>query len=194
MGRKMVNRILKFTVFTLAVTLLLLLLTSSPALAGNLVISPNSTALEVLPGTTARMVISVENGLGRSYSFNFSPAQLQNPPEGYSEFPDLSWINLTVDDTLLAPGERTWVTVEISIPDDERLPRQKWVPNPNTKWLLGFRLVSIRSGSSNPVSSKFADSKSSMIFSLRAQPGPVVRRRDAALDVAGEEHVPRSDR
>jgi hypothetical protein len=124
--REMVRYILKFTGFMITATLLLFFLSISPALAGSLVISPGSTAMEVLPGTTGRIVISVENGLGRSYSFRFSPAQMQNLPEGYSEFPDLSWLNLITEDTLLAPGEKTWVTVEVAVPDDESLLGQKW--------------------------------------------------------------------
>jgi len=122
----MVRRILRFTGFTAAATLLLLLLPFSPVFAGSLVISPNSTEIEVLPGTTVRIVLSVENGLGRSYNFHFSPAQLTNVPEGYDSFPDLSWLNLISGNTLLAPGERTWVTVEIAVPDNESLVGQKW--------------------------------------------------------------------
>jgi hypothetical protein len=125
----MVRHILRFTGITMATTLLLLLVPFSPVLAGSLVISPSSNAMEVLPGTTGRMVISAENGLEREYDFRFSPAQIQNPPEGYSEFPDLSWLNLIVEDTLLAPGEKTWVTVEIAVPDDESLIGQKWAVN-----------------------------------------------------------------
>jgi len=122
----MVRHILKFTGFTVAATLLLLLLSFSTALAGSLVVSPSTTELEVLPGTTGRIVLSVENGLGRNYNFHFSPAQLQNPLEGYGKFPNLSWLNLISGDTLLAPGERAWVTVEITVPNDDSLLGQKW--------------------------------------------------------------------
>jgi len=122
----MVRHIFKFTGFTVAATLLLLLLPFSPVLAGRLVISPSTTELMVLPGTTGRVVLSVENRLERSYNFQFSPAQLPDPPEGHDRFPDLSWLKLISGDTLLAPGERAWVTVEITIPDDESLVGQKW--------------------------------------------------------------------
>ena len=122
----MVRHILKFTGFTIAVTLLLFLVSFSTAFAGSLVVSPSTTELEVLPGTTGRIVLSVENGLVRSYNFSFSPAQLQNPVDGYDRFPNLSWLNLISGDTLLAPGERAWVTVEVTIPDDESLLGQKW--------------------------------------------------------------------
>lgn len=126
MDREMVGHILKFTGFTVAVTLLLPLMSFSPVLARSLVVSPNTTELAVLPGTTSRIVLSVENGLERSYNFRFSLAQFQNPPEGYGKFPNLSWLNLVPGDTLLAPGERTWVTAEITVPDDENLLGQKW--------------------------------------------------------------------
>ena len=126
MGGEMVRQILKFSGFSAAVALLLLLMSFSPVFAGSLVVSPSTTELEVFPDTTTRIVLSVENGLERSYDFRFSPAQLQNPPEGYSRFPDLSWISITSGDTLLAPGERTWVTVEIAVPDDDSLIGQKW--------------------------------------------------------------------
>ena len=122
----MVRHMLRFTGFTVAATLLFLFTSFSPVLAGSLVISPNTTELEVLPGTTGRIVLSVENGLGRSYNFQFSPAQLQNPLEGYGKFPNLSWLNLISGDNSLSPGERTWVTVEIAVPDDESLVGQKW--------------------------------------------------------------------
>lgn len=122
----MVRNTLRFTGFTVAAMLLFFFIPFSPVLAGSLVISPNTTEMEVLPGTTGRIVLTVENGLGRSYNFHFSPAQLQNPMEGYGKFPDLSWVNLISGDTLLAPGERTWVTVEITVPDDESLLGQRW--------------------------------------------------------------------
>jgi hypothetical protein len=72
------------------------------------------------------MVLSVENGLRRSYDFRFSSAQIKSPPKGYDNFPDLSWLKIITGDTLLAPGERTWVTVEIAVPDDESLVGQRW--------------------------------------------------------------------
>jgi hypothetical protein len=122
----MVRRILRFTGFTTAVTLLPFLLLFSPVFAGSLVISPNSTEIEVLPGTTVRIVLSVENGLERSYNFHFSPAQLTDAMDGYNSFPDLSWFNLISGNILLAPGERTWVIVEITVPDNDSLVGQKW--------------------------------------------------------------------
>ncbi len=122
----MVRRTFKFTSFAATATLLLLLFSFSTVSAASLIISPHTTELEMSPGTTGRMVLSVENGLQRSYDFRFSPAQLQNPPKGYDNFPDLSWLTLISEDTLLAPGERAWVMVEIVIPDDESLVGQKW--------------------------------------------------------------------
>jgi hypothetical protein len=122
----MVKYMLRATVFAAAAILLLLLLSFSPVFAGSLVVSPSTVEMEVLPGTTGRMVLSVENGLGRSYNFHFSPGQFTDPMEGYDSFPDLSWLNIISGDTLLAPGERTWVTVEITIPDDESLVGQRW--------------------------------------------------------------------
>jgi hypothetical protein len=122
----MVRYTLKFTGFAVTATFLLLLLSFSTAFAGSLVISPYTTEIEVLPGTTGRMVLSVENGLHRSYDFRFSSDQIKNPPKGYDNFPDLSWLKIITGDTLLAPGERTWVTVEITVPDDESLVGQRW--------------------------------------------------------------------
>ena len=114
------------TVVTAVAILLFLLLSLSPVFAGSLVVSPSTVEMEVLTGTTSRMVLSVENGLERSYDFYFSPGQLLEPIEGYDSFPDLSWLNIISGDTLLAPGERTWVTVEITIPNDESLAGQRW--------------------------------------------------------------------
>jgi len=45
------------------------------------------------------------------------------------------------------------------------LPRQKCVPKPKARWLLGFRSMRKCSGSPKTCSSKFADSNSSTIFS-----------------------------
>lgn len=122
----MVRRTLKTVSFAVAVALLLCFVMSVPVFAGSLIISPSTTELEVLPGTTSSMVLSMENGLERSYNFRFTPAQLTDPPDGYNSFPDLSWIRLVLGDTLLAPGEQTWLTVEVTIPDDESLVGQKW--------------------------------------------------------------------
>jgi hypothetical protein len=122
----MVKYMLRTTVFTAVAIVLLLLLSFSPVFAGSLVVSPSTVEMEVLPATTGRMVLSVENGLGRSYDFHFSPGQLADPMEGYDSFPDLSWLNIIIGDTLLAPGERTWVTVEITVPNDESLAGQRW--------------------------------------------------------------------
>ncbi|UCB42401.1 MAG: hypothetical protein JSV77_08025 [Dehalococcoidales bacterium] len=126
MVRQMVRRMLKSVIFIVAAALLLCFVISVPVFAGSLAISPNTTELEVLPGTTSSMVLSIENGLERSYNFRFSPAQLFDHPDGYNSFPDLSWIRLALGDTLLAPGEQTWLTVEITIPNDESLVGQKW--------------------------------------------------------------------
>jgi hypothetical protein len=122
----MVRYTLKFTGFAVTATLLLLCFSFSTVFAGSLVTSPHTTEIEVLPGTTGRMVLSVENGLQRSYDFRFSSAQIKNPPKGYANFPDISWLKIITGDTLLAPGERTWVTVEIVVPDDESMVGQKW--------------------------------------------------------------------
>jgi len=125
-GRQMVRQMLKYVSFTVAVALLFYFTMPVPVLAGSLIISPHTAELEVLPGTTSSIILSMENGLERSYSFRFSSAQLSNPPEGYDSFPDLTWINLIAGDTLLAPGEQAWLTVEITIPNDESLVGQKW--------------------------------------------------------------------
>lgn len=122
----MVRTIFRFIGLTVAVPSSLLLISSATTFAASLVVSPTTTELEVLPGTTVRVVVSVENGLVRSYNFRFSPAQLQNPVEGYDKFPDLSWLSIISGDTLLAPGEKTWVTVEVNIPKDESLLGQRW--------------------------------------------------------------------
>jgi hypothetical protein len=117
---------LKHVSFAVTMALLLCLVMSVPVFAGSLAISPNTTELRVLPGTTSSIILSMENGLENSYNFGFSSSQLHDPPDGYNSFPDLSWIQLVVGDTLLAPGEQAWLTAEIVIPDDERLVGQKW--------------------------------------------------------------------
>jgi len=122
----MVRHMLRVTTFTAVANLLFILLSLSPVFAGSLVVSPSTVEMEVLPGTTGRMVLSVENGLERSYNFRFSPGQSTDPIEGYDSFPDLSWLRIIAGDTLLAPGERTWATVEITIPGDENLAGQRW--------------------------------------------------------------------
>ena len=108
-------------------TVLLVAFSAVPVLAGSLAISPSSTELEMLPGTTARVVLSVENGLDSGYTFRFSPAQASHPREGYGTFPDLSWLSVDPQDKELAPGERGWVTIRLSVPDDEGLTGQGWV-------------------------------------------------------------------
>ena len=122
----MVRLILKTVSLVVTAALLLCFVLSVPVFAGSLIISPNTTELEVLPGTTGSIVLSIENGLERSYGFRFSPAQTHDPLDGYNNFPDLSWIRLVAGDTLLAPGEQAWLTVEITIPNDENLVGQKW--------------------------------------------------------------------
>lgn len=122
----MVSRMLKYVGFAVTVVLLLSLVMSVPVFAGSLTTSPNTTELRVLPGTTSSIILSMENGLERSYSFGFSSSQLPDPPDGYNSFPDLSWIQLVAGDTSLKPGEQVWLTAEIIIPDDESLVGQKW--------------------------------------------------------------------
>jgi len=122
----MVRRILRSVSLTVAAAPLICFVMSVPVFAGSLVISPHTTELETLPGTTSSIVLSMENGLERSHSFRFLPSQLADPIDGYDSFPDLSWITLVSGDTLLAPGEQTWLTVEITVPNDESLIEQKW--------------------------------------------------------------------
>jgi len=93
----MVRRILRSVSLTVAAAPLICFVMSVPVFAGSLVISPHTTELETLPGTTSSIVLSMENGLERSHSFRF-----------------------------LAPGEQTWLTVEITVPNDESLIEQKW--------------------------------------------------------------------
>jgi len=122
----MVRRMLKCVNFAAAATLLFCLTMSIPVFAGNLAITPNTTELEVLPGTTSSIIFSMENGLEQSYSFRLSSAQLHDLPDGYDKFPDLAWIRLITEDTPLAPGEQTWLTAEITIPNDKSLIGRKW--------------------------------------------------------------------
>lgn len=126
MDGQMVRRMLKCISFATAAALLLCLTMSIPVFAGNLAITPNTTEIDALPGTTSSIIFSMENGLEQSYSFRLSSAQLHNPPDGYDSFPDLTWIRLITEDTLLAPGEQAWLTAEITIPNDESLVGQKW--------------------------------------------------------------------
>jgi len=109
--------------------LLLPFLSPSAILAGSLSSSPNITELEMLPGTTAKIVLSVENQAETSSTFYFMPAQPTNLKEGYASLPDFSWLNLNTGDIELASGERYWAVIVLSIPEDKTLKGQKWQAN-----------------------------------------------------------------
>ena len=109
--------------------LLFSFLLSSPILASSLSSSPHITELEMLPGTTAKIVLSVENQADTSSTLYFMPAQPTNLKEGYTRLPDYSWLNLNTRDIELASGERYWAVIVLSIPDDESLKGQKWQVN-----------------------------------------------------------------
>ena len=127
----MVRRMLKCISFAAAAALLLCLTMSISVFAGNLAITPSTTEIDVLPGTTSSIILSIENGLEQSYSFRLSSAQFHDLQDGYDSFPDLTWIKLITEDTSLAPSEQAWLTVEITIPDDESLVGQRWVASIN---------------------------------------------------------------
>ena len=106
--------------------LLLALTASGPALAGSLVTSPGIIELAVLPGTTARAVLSVENGLDRTCTVAFSPVSPKTLEAGYVNLPRSSWLTLDTAITQVPPDERAWTVAEITVPDDEGLRGQKW--------------------------------------------------------------------
>ena len=127
----MVKKIIRLFSIITGTVILLPLLSLSPVLAESLVSSPNITELEMLPGTTARIVLSVENQADTSHTFYFTLDQISNPREGYTKFPDPSWLNFNTGDIELASGEQHWLLVYLSIPDDESLKGQKWQANIN---------------------------------------------------------------
>lgn len=113
----------------LSVALGVLLGPSHPVAAGSLVISPHTIELEVAPGTSATVMLSLENGLGSSYTFHLFSTSGSNLRDGYTHFPDVSSLRIDPEDFSLAPGERRWVSVTISIPDELGLEGQRWQAN-----------------------------------------------------------------
>ena len=131
MAQQIVKEIIRLFSIITGTVILLPFLSLSPVLAESLVSSPNITELEMLPGTTARIVLSVENRADTSHTFHLTLDQITNLGEGYTRFPDLSWLNLNTEDIELASGEQYWVLVFLSVPDDESLKGQKWQANIN---------------------------------------------------------------
>ena len=131
MAQQIVKEIIRLFSIITGTVILLPFLSLSPVLAESLVSSPNITELEMLPGTTARIVLSVENRADTSHAFHLTLDQITNLREGYTIFPDLSWLNLNTEDIELASGEQYWVLVFLSVPDDESLKGQKWQANIN---------------------------------------------------------------
>jgi len=131
MAQQIVKEIIRLFSIITGTVILLPFLSLSPVLAESLVSSPNITELEMLPGTTARIVLSVENRADTSHTFHLTLDQITNLREGYTIFPDLSWLNLNTEDIELASGEQYWVLVFLSVPDDESLKGQKWQANIN---------------------------------------------------------------
>lgn len=131
MAQQIVRGFIRLFRIIIGTVLLLPFLSLSPILAESLSSSPNITELEMLPGTTARIVLSVENQADTSSTLYFMVVQPTNLKEGYTNLPDYSWINLNTGDIELASGERYWAVVILSIPDDETLKGQKWQANIN---------------------------------------------------------------
>ena len=129
MSQEVVIKFIRLFRIIIGTVLLLPFLSSSPILAESLSSSPTITELEMLPGTTARIVLSVENQADTSSTLYFMVAQPTNLKEGYTSLPDYSWINLNTGDIELASGEQYWAVVVLSIPDDETLKGQKWQAN-----------------------------------------------------------------
>ena len=129
MSQQIAGKFIRLFRIIIGTFLLLPFLSSSPILAGSLSSSPNITELDMLPGTTAKIVLSVENQADTSSTFYFMPAQPTNLKEGYASLPDFSWLNLNTGDIELASGERYWAAIVLSIPDDKTLKGQKWQAN-----------------------------------------------------------------
>ena len=129
MSQQIVRKFSRLFRIIIGTFLLLPFLSSSPILAGSLSSSPSITELEMLPGTTAKIVLSVENQAETSSTFYFMPAQPTNLKEGYASLPDFSWLNLNTGDIELASGERYWAVIVLSIPNDKTLKGQKWQAN-----------------------------------------------------------------
>jgi len=129
MSQQIVRRFIRLFRIIIGMVLLLLFLSSSAILAGSLSSSPSITELDMLPGTKAKIVLSIENQADTSSTFYFMPAQPTNLKEGYGNLPDFSWFNLNTGDIELASGERYWAVIVLSIPDDKTLKGQKWQAN-----------------------------------------------------------------
>jgi len=110
----------------IAAALLILPFLTPSVLANSLVISPYITEVEISPGTTARVIFFIENGLDSNYTFHFSIAEPLNLREDFANLPDSTWIKLDPEHIALAPGERGWVEVEVAIPSLEGIKGQKW--------------------------------------------------------------------
>lgn len=98
----------------------------SPIAAQGLTLSPHSINLEMMPGTSARVMLTLQNGLEHTYSFQFSPQYPSRLREGYTSCPDISWFSVQPAHLSLAPGEQGWVSLEVAIPDDKGLVGQRW--------------------------------------------------------------------
>ena len=129
MAQTIMRKFIRLFSIVIGTVLLLPFLSSSLALAGSVASSPNINELEMLPGTTAKIVLSIENRADTSSTFHFIVDQPTNLKEGYTNFPDLSWLSLNTEDIELASGEQYWAVVYLSIPDDENLKGQKWQAN-----------------------------------------------------------------
>ena len=129
MTQQIVRGFIRLSRIITGTVLLFSFLLSSPILASSLSSSPHITELEMLPGTTARIVLSVENQADTSSTLYFMPAQPTNLKEGYTNLPDFSWLNLNTGDVELALDEQYWAVIVLSIPDDKTLKGQKWQAN-----------------------------------------------------------------
>jgi len=78
MAQQIVKEIIRLFSIITGTVILLPFLSLSPVLAESLVSSPNITELEMLPGTTARIVLSVENRADTSHAFHLTLDQITN--------------------------------------------------------------------------------------------------------------------
>jgi hypothetical protein len=109
-----------------ALALLTALASAGPVLAGSLVAYPSTVEMTVLPGTTGRVILSIENRLNRTCTVTFSRVTPQALEPGYVNLPDASWLTLDTVTTRVLSEERAWTAAEIAVPDDNRLRGQKW--------------------------------------------------------------------
>jgi len=110
------------------VTLLLIILLPSPAIAGSFYVSPSEVYIKNLsPGDVTEFEFSIYNKENESYVFNLITYLPEDTElrQGRSTFPDNNWISVPKQIEVPANSERE-ITVKIAIPQKQELSEKDW--------------------------------------------------------------------